>query len=668
MPNKKNVFLTLNKRLAVIGFALREAFIALVPFFILTSISTLILALLIQFQFFDDISPIKFGVKLLHSSIPIMVLVSFSHQLGKLKGIDSIVCIALSLSLLITLQPFDSINLFGSDSSFLSLLIPIFSIYFLRIIVHSNWVLSPKYPALDDNLRMIYRYTPAFTISYILLLCLFVVIKMGFVALYAYLANLLGGFEHHVEWMLLVRTLVSHLITFLGVHGSFLFDITVNPSYLNSLLADHFTAKNLIDTFVIFGGVGSCLGLAISILLYAKDQHAIKISKISMPFLLFNITEILLYGLPIVLNKKLFTPFILVPILNLGLALLFINTVPIQFSAISLPWTTPIFINAYLATDGNWLVILFQVLLLSLDVMIYTYFVRGYVRTQSSTEHFTMLTKKLNISSSIQSKRGIKFQEAQAYLVNSHVDTDEIIKLIIDNELTVHYQPVINLKGSSNLHFEALLRLRKSDGTILLPYFLPTLESAGLSSVIDIWVCRKVRADIIAWQAQGFNPLVSINIHPNTFLDDSVMQQIFPLLTGFNIQFELIERAFFNHSESSHMIELLKKMQFKLAIDDFGTGYSFLQSLHKTTADTIKLDKQLLDATNTEKGYKIYHHTSQMCKDLGFNLIAEGVETEAQLNIVKQVGIESVQGWYYSAALAPAEAKQFAEAFNNKKQ
>lgn len=655
---------TFYKQCQLIVYSLREAFILLVPFFILTSISTLVLAMLSEVRWFNDINPIKIGVTLLHSAIPIMVLVSFSHQLAKLKSVDSIVCIALSLSLLISLQPFNSTILFGTNSSFLSLLIPIFSAFLLAKIVSSEWLLSPKYAALDDNLRMIYRYTPAFSISYVLLLCLFVLIKIGFVSLNMYLATALGGFEHHLEWMLLIRSLVSHLITFLGVHGSLMYDIVVNPTYLQSPITEHFTAKKLIETFVIFGGVGSCLALAISILLYAKDQHAIKISKISMPFLVFNITEILLYGLPVVLNKKLFIPFVLVPILNLGLALLFLHVVPVEFSAVSLPWTTPIFVSGYLATNGNWLIILFQLLLLTLDVMIYTVFVRDYVRTQSSAEHFALLSHKLNISSGFQMKRGLKFQEAQTFLVNAHLDTHHIIQLIIDNQLTMYYQPIVQIQHHTCHDFEALLRLRMQDGTVMNPDFLPSLERAGLSTVIDLWVCRQVRADFIAWQAEGYHPNISINIHPDTFLDDESMKQIIMLLSGFNVQFEVIERALLTPEKSNQLIQQLKAHGFKVAIDDFGTGYSTLESLHHVSADTIKFDKKLIDATNNEKGYKIYYHISHMCNDLGFTLVAEGIETEAQMQLVQQMGIQYVQGWYFAPALSRVEAKQFADAFN----
>jgi lactose/cellobiose-specific phosphotransferase system IIC component len=656
---------TLNKQVQFIVYSLREAFIALVPFFILTSISTLILELLIQLSLFNDIQPIKIGVTLLRNTIPIMVLISVAHQLAKLKAIDSIVCIALSLSLLFSLQSSNITNLYASNSSFLSLLIPIFSTFFLARITNSQNLLSPKYAALDDNLRMIYRYTPAFIISYVVLLCLFFVIKMGYDQLYIYLASTFSGLEHHIQWMIVIRTLVSHLVTFVGVHGSFMFDIMVNSSYLYSPLYEHFTAKNFIDTFVIFGGVGSCLALAISILLYAKDQHAIKISKISMPFLVFNITEIILYGLPVVLNRRLFIPFILVPIINVGLALLFLHLFSVDFKAISLPWTTPIFISGYLATDGNWAVVLFQLLLITLDVMIYTLFVREYVRTQSSAEHLALLSNKLNISSGFLSKRSLKFQEAQTFLVNAHLDTHHIIQLITNNQLTVYYQPIVQVQQHTCHDYEALLRLRMQDGTILNPDFLPTLERAGLSTVIDLWVCRQVRADFLAWQAEGYHPNVSVNIHPDTFLDEASMQQIIDLLSGFNVQFEVIERAFLTPEKSDLLIKQLKLHGFKVAIDDFGTGYSTLENLHHMSADTIKFDKKLIDATAHEKGYKIYYHASRMCNDLGFTLVAEGIETEAQVQLIKQMGIQYIQGWYFAPALPCVEAKHFAESFNH---
>jgi len=655
---------TFNKQIQLTVYSLREAFIALVPFFILTSVSTLILELLLQLSVFNDIKPIKIGVTLLRNTIPIMVLISVAHQLAKLKAIDSIVCIALSLSLLFSLQSSNITNLYASNSSFLSLLIPIFSTFFLVRITNSEKLLSPKYAALDDNLRMIYRYTPAFIISYVVLLCLFFVMKMGYDQLYVYLASMFSGLEHHIEWMILIRTLVSHLITFLGIHGSFMFDIMVNSNYLNSPLYEHFTAKNFIDTFVIFGGVGSCLALAISILLYAKDQHAIKISKISMPFLVFNITEIILYGLPVVLNRKLFIPFVLVPIVNVGLALLFLHLFPVDFKAISLPWTTPIFISGYLATGGSWAVVLFQLLLITLDVMIYTLFVREYVRTQSSAEHLALLSNKLNISSGFLSKRSLKFQEAQTFLVNAHLDTHQIIQLITNNQLTVYYQPIVQVQQDSCHDYEVLLRLRMQDGTIRNPDFLPTLERAGLSTVIDLWVCRQVRADFLAWQAEGYHPNISVNIHPDTFLDAEAMKQITLLLTGFNVQFEVIERAFLCPEKSDLVIQELKTLGFKVAIDDFGTGYSTLENLHQMSADTIKFDKKLIDATDHERGYKIYYHTSHMCNDLGFSLVAEGIETEAQVQLIKQMGIQYIQGWYYAPALPWAEAKKFAESFN----
>jgi EAL domain-containing protein (putative c-di-GMP-specific phosphodiesterase class I) len=296
--------------------------------------------------------------------------------------------------------------------------------------------------------------------------------------------------------------------------------------------------------------------------------------------------------------------------------------------------------------------------------MIYTVFVRDYVRTQSSAEHFALLSRKLNISSGFQMKRGLKFQEAQTFLVNAHLDTHHIIQRIIDNQLTVYYQPIVQIQHHTCHDFEALLRLRMQDGTVVGPDFLPSLERAGLSTVIDLWVCRQVRADCLAWQAEGYHPNISVNIHPDTFLDAESMKQIIMLLSGFNVQFEVIERALLTPEKSNQLIQQLKAHGFKVAIDDFGTGYSTLESLHHVSANTIKFDKKLIDVTNHEKGYKIYYHTSRMCNDLGFTLVAEGIETEAQMQLIQAMGIQYVQGWYFAPALPTADAKQFAETFN----
>lgn len=655
-------------QISLTTYALREAFVTLIPYLILSSIATILLQALPLWENAPHLKTIYMGAKLMQDALPILLLVSIAFQLSKLKNVDSAGAILLSTTLLITIFPLNagliSSGLHSSTFPIFSFLIPIVSTCIFAAFLKSKWIVYPQTTPLADSVRMIYRYTPAFILSYLSSLIIFELIHTGLNQISAINFFTFNQLANNTDWMIVFRTICTHLLTFTGVHGTNIFDLIVGNSQLGNLIAPNLTSKNLIDTFVVFGGIGASLSLAIAILIVAKDGHAIRVSKIALPFLVFNVTEILLYGLPIVLNRKLFIPFVFVPLLNLTIALMVVHTGLFTFTATQLPWTTPIFISGYLATNGDWMAVLFQALLLTIDVGIYMLFARTYVNTQSTTEHLNLLKEKLDISESIQTKQGLKFQEAQAFLVNAHLDIHRIIELIVNNDLIMFYQPIIDIKNQQCSSFEALLRLKMHDGKIVGPYFIPILERAGLSTVIDIWVCKQVRLNLEAWHMEEYYPTININLHPDTLVDEEAVKKIAQLLSGFDVQFEVIERAFLLPEKAAANIQLLKEMQFKLVIDDFGTGYSSLEHLHHTSAETIKFDKQLIDIAESENGYKIYMHSSRMCVDLGFRLVSEGIETESQLKIVKEAGIQFVQGWYFSKALPTEEAKQFALTFN----
>ena len=127
------------------------------------------------------------------------------------------------------------------------------------------------------------------------------------------------------------------------------------------------------------------------------------------------------------------------------------------------------------------------------------------------------------------------------------------------------------------------------------------------------------------------------------------------------IELEITERSYIeNFVEVSKNIEKLKKYGIEIAIDDFGTGYSSLHLLHSLKADSIKIDKSLLDNIVNEKGKILYSQLCLTLKKLGYKLIAEGVETEEQVDFLLDSGVDIVQGWVYAPALSFEEAKQFA--------
>ena len=114
-------------------------------------------------------------------------------------------------------------------------------------------------------------------------------------------------------------------------------------------------------------------------------------------------------------------------------------------------------------------------------------------------------------------------------------------------------------------------------------------------------------------------------------------------------------------------IDLFNQNNFHVEIDDFGTGYSSIGSLYTHQVDGIKIDKSLIDNVHTEKGLKLFEHSVAMCKAMGFEVIAEGVETEEQMQqAISKNDVDYVQGWYYARALPMNDARQFALSFGQK--
>jgi len=442
------------------------------------------------------------------------------------------------------------------------------------------------------------------------------------------------------------------LFWFFGIHGSHLLDLLSSDNYLyDSFIIKNLSYKELYDLFIVFGGSGSGLSLIISIFIAGKDKHSRTIAKLALPFVTFNVNEILIFGLPIVLNRHLLIPFILVPLVNLIIAMNVISFLPISFSDQSVSWITPIFINTYILTDGNLFALGLQFLLVVLGVLIYVPFIRKYSLSQMISHQRNNLINNLDVSISLQKEEGIKANKAQIAIIESNKEVDQIINLLQSNNLFVYYQPKVDIKNIKCTNFEALLRIKTKEGNVVGPYFLEHLELAGLASIIDIWVCNEVKRHLVLWYNNGFKPMISINLHPDTLSDFPSIEKIGFSLKDYNVEFEIIERCLLSGGHAKKSILLLKKLGFKISIDDFGTGYSSLQTLNMLPIDSLKLDKSLIDVIDSEKGHIICKYISRMSKDLGFDCVAEGVETKKQLELINTLDFQYVQGFYFSKAI-----------------
>jgi len=228
-------------------------------------------------------------------------------------------------------------------------------------------------------------------------------------------------------------------------------------------------------------------------------------------------------------------------------------------------------------------------------------------------------------------------------------------------ELRLHYQPIIALRGGRIAGFEALLRWQHPERGLLPPAeFLAVAEDTGLIVPIGSWVLHEACAQARAWQSR-FGPdtlTMSANLASTNFSQSDVIQAVEQALlhTGFPgrlLKLELTESAIMKDLEAVVRVLLaLKKMEIGLHIDDFGTGYSSLSYLHSLPTDTLKVDRSFVGGMEERAGDNvIVRSIVELAHNLDRQVVAEGVETAAQLAQLRALDCEFGQGFFFSRPL-----------------
>ncbi len=660
-------------KISILTNALRSAFIALVPYYILQSAVILISVAISYWDFsygFINAQHINLISQSILSLFPLLLIISISYFLALGHSIKRNLSIALSVLIIISAESIVQ-NLKGNSFSigqintFFSIFVPVFSTLLLsKLVSIGEAYFDYKKIAIQNQVGITINYVIPFILTFMISVLIFISLRLLF-STPAILSEDIASIPDRL--MTLFQVIFTHSMWYLGIHGSNFFDFLFGgPAFLDQHFVPNLRAITFVNLFVVNGGAGAGLSLILAILIGSKDKHTSFIGKIGAPFAIFNINELLIYGIPIFLNRHLIIPFIMVPLVNFIIAYAIISTGLITFYDVNFSWTTPIFANAYIATNGNIIALLLQFGLTIVGTMIYLPYIKKYTKSQSSAGHHQSLSSKLGVMDEIKKNEDIKFQHAQSFLISSHNKIDEIINLIVDNKLVVFYQPKINIKKHKCENFESLLRLELQDGKILPPEFMIDLEDAGLAYLIDIWVCKQVRLDMSLWAEKGFHPNISINLTPYTLQDTKYITEITEILKDLPVDFEIIERNITNnYPVFLENIQKIKQAGMTVSIDDFGAGYSYYGFLYTKMVDYIKLDMHLAKDAMQYNELSIYSHLSRMCSDLNIPVIAEGIETEEEMEkLIIPNDIDFVQGYYFSKALNKDDAIKFAREFN----
>jgi diguanylate cyclase (GGDEF)-like protein len=258
----------------------------------------------------------------------------------------------------------------------------------------------------------------------------------------------------------------------------------------------------------------------------------------------------------------------------------------------------------------------------------------------------------------------INRQSSERFLLQSQ------IRAALDNgEFKVHYQPRINIITGKIIGVEALLRWQHPERGLLPPAeFLYALEETGLIRQAGQWVLNEVCRSVVEWQAEVGYPLhVAVNVSPVQLktgnfqeLVEKAIEQSKIDLSKTTLELEITENIFLSDMEQvREQLESLRQMGIKIAIDDFGTGYSSLSYLIKLPIHYLKIDRTfVIDITKSRDAKAIVRAITSLAQSLRLQVVAEGIETEEQLNAMRLLDCEEFQGFLFSRPVSAEAMRQ----------
>lgn len=239
---------------------------------------------------------------------------------------------------------------------------------------------------------------------------------------------------------------------------------------------------------------------------------------------------------------------------------------------------------------------------------------------------------------------------------------------LVNDEFVLFYQPVVDLQAGKITGCEALCRWPSAGHAFVSPdIFIPHAESSGFIVQLGEWVLRTATVQLREWQKRfGTTMLLEVNLSARQFVHYNLFSSIHDILrsTGYPpnfLEFEITESvAMSNADDSIGIMRQLKNLGIGLALDDFGTGHSSLSYLKRFPIDKVKIDKSFVrDIPSDENDLAIVSAIIAMAHALGLKVQAEGVETEAQAEFLKECECESAQGFLFGRPLPPEEFERF---------
>ena len=511
-------------------------------------------------------------------------------------------------------------------------------------------------------------------------------------ALYKLLTESFSSLGGQSLWAANFYSFIRHILWFIGIHGSNVLEPIMQEVYVSALsaninlkeagLADPrssasifdllrestsyyaIVTKPFFDCYTSMGGAGSTFGLLIACLLKHKDASARKIARISILPSIFNINEILLFGLPVVLNPTFLIPFVVVPLVNTTIAYFAIYLGLVPPTANEVAWNIPIFINGYMAT-GSLSGVVLQVVNLSLATLIYMPFVRidNELREKSFKKNFQSL-----VDAAIE---GVTVNNTPKLISMPNPVGNLATSLALDlrhavrnNEFYMEFQPQVNSDTGKVYGVESLMRWKHPQiGVIPPPVFISIAEDTGFILELGQWGLEQSISQMSKWRMSGaLDTVMSVNVSALQLEDESFPDKLMLLLNKYDLPVDFLKLeitesiALSSQMSRNSVLGKLHLYGIPLAIDDFGMGHSSIIYLKKFPVSSLKVDAVLSrDVLVSRSSREIITSIADLCRSLHINLVVEAVESEEQLLRIRALGCANIQGFFYSRPLS-AEA------------
>ena len=468
-----------------------------------------------------------------------------------------------------------------------------------------------------------------------------------------------------------------HTLWFAGIHGSNVLDPITHDIYGAAMLANqtaaaaglplpHIMTKTFMDTFVFMGGAGTGISLAGALILFGKAQGSRKIGLISLVPALFNINEVLLFGLPIVLNPLLLIPFLATPLVLAAISYVVVAAGLVPGTGTMTEWTTPVLLNGYLATGslkGSFL----QLANLVMGILLYAPFVllgnRVRMKQISAAFHELLL-------------RSCTAADSSGHRLGRNDDAGALARTLIrDLEydlregrgLFLEFQPQVCARTGRVVGAEALIRWRHPFyGLIPAPITVALAEESGLVRPMGLWVfetaCR-VRRDWLDADVRDLSIAVNVSaLQLKRSLPDQFLNVVHRYdLPPWMMEVEVTESgALDSDTPESHVLARLYDEGFPVAIDDFGMGHSSLKYLKQFPVSVVKIDGAISrDVCTNPICEDIVASITRLCRARNMLSVAEFVETEEQAGLLRDLGCDVFQGYLYSRPLSAEDCLRF---------